>query len=383
MKYADTGFRALYHQFAVFPLTDAVRSAIRDFPGEKTADGVLTWGYYDREAGLTLEVLGCARRHDDVWQFADSNDLVRSFIRLDAVVDEEFGIFPDKEGRLKKRYACKLEILKAYDPSEEVEKSRSFTFLDDARHPQYIDDVQVLFEKKGLKPELCWARIIDLSEHRIWAKLLNEPDQDFGIHEGEDFTFYVHEDKETGKVTCHALFSQSEKIDPETLEDGSLLKDAVRSFYEDTDKDALFRILQILRDSWVWIPCNAVVGEEDQKTVEQMIEEAGDDLDSMVGQTFTSQGNIRLIPDIFEKDGEYFFPAFSTEEDMGEYGEGFSRIQEHFMTVMDLARTTQHEGKELTGIVINPFTAPFVLPKELYEAVEKMVSRVAEENEDN
>jgi hypothetical protein len=61
---------------------------------------------------------------------------------------------------------------------------------------------------------------------------------------------------------------------------------------------------------------------------------------------------------------------------MGEYGEGFSKLQEHFMTVIDLARNNQYEGSELTGIVINPFTAPFVLPKELFEAVEKMVSRV-------
>ena len=35
------------------------------------------------------------------------------------------------------------------------------------------------------------------------------------------------------------------------------------------------------------------------------------------------------------------------------------------------------------GIVINPFTAPFVLPKELYEGVERMVSLVGDEEEDD
>jgi hypothetical protein len=48
MKYTETGFRAVYHRFAVFPLTEVTRSVIEGLPGEKTAEGVLTYGYYDR-----------------------------------------------------------------------------------------------------------------------------------------------------------------------------------------------------------------------------------------------------------------------------------------------------------------------------------------------
>ena len=376
MKYSEVGFRAVYHNFCVFPLTDAIRGALKGFPGAAAAEAALLYGYYDREAGITLEVLGGAVRGEKGWRFGDPAEDIRSFIRIEAVQDVDFSVLREPDDKLVNRYGKKLEILKAYDPSKEIEKSRTFDFLDDARHPVYIDDVQVILAKDGLKPERCWARMTDVSERRLWAKLLNEPDQDFGIHEGEDFTFYVQKDEETGRVTCHAQFSPFEKIDPAVLEDGSLLKKAVLKFHEGDQTDGLFEILQILRDSYVWIPCNAIVGEEDQKAVEQMIGEAGDDLDSMVGKTFTSRDQIRLVPDILQKDGAFFFPAFSTEEDMGEYGEGFSKLQEHFMTVIDLARNNQYEGSELTGIVINPFTAPFVLPKELFEAVEKMVSRV-------
>ena len=195
MKYSETGLRAIYHTFSIFPLTDVTRSAIKGFPGEATAEGILTYGYYDRGAGLTLEALACARKRDGRWQFADSNPLVRSFIRFGAVKDEEFFFTTDQSGFLKKRYARKLEILKAYEVSEAVEKSRTFGFLDSCRHPEFIDDVQVYLEKKGLNPELCWARITDLGDHCIWAKLLNEPYQDFGLHEGEDFTFFVREDE--------------------------------------------------------------------------------------------------------------------------------------------------------------------------------------------
>lgn len=376
MKYTETGFRAVYHRFAVFPLTEVTRSAIEGFPGEKTAEGVLTYGYYDRHAGVTLEVLSCAKKGENGWRFADPQGLVRSFIRIEAVQDDDFTVLSNPDEKLYRKFAHKLEVLKGYEAEEAVEKSRMFDFLDDARHPEYIDDVQVFLEKKGLKPELCWARITDLGDHCIWAKLLNEPYQDFGLHEGEDFTFFVRQDEKTGKVTCHAQLSPLNTIEPESLADGKQLKDAIHRFHQNNDDtEALFRILQILRDSNVWIPCNAVVGEEDQKTVEQMIAEAGDDLDSLVGKTIRSSQSIRMIPDIFEKDGQFFFPAFSTEEDMGEYGENFSKLQQSFMDVIQTARNSEKYEQKITGIVINAFTEPFILPEELYEAVEKMVSR--------
>ena len=377
MKYTETGFRGVYHRFVVFPLTEVTRRAIEGFPGEKTAEGVLTYGYYDRHAGVTLEVLSCAKKGEKGWRFADPLELVRSFIRIEAVKEDDFIVFSNPDEKLYRKFAHKLEVLKGYEAPEAVEKSRMFDFLDDARHSEYIDDVQVFLEKKGLKPELCWARIIDVTERRIWAKLLNEPDQDFGLHAGEDFTFFVRQDEKTGRVTCHAQLSPMNPIDPESLADGKQLKDAIHRFHENNDDtEALFQIFQILRDSDVWIPCNAIVGEEDQKTVEQMIAEAGADLDSLVGKTIQSSQSIRMVPDIFEKDGKYFFPVFSTEEDMGEYGEHFSKLQQPFMDVIRTARNSEKYEQKLTGIVINAFTEPFILPEELYEAVEKMVSRI-------
>lgn len=83
-----------------------------------------------------------------------------------------------------------------------------------------------------------------------------------------------------------------------------------------------------------------------------------------------------MIPDIFEKDGKFFFPVFSTEEDMGEYGERFSKLQQSFMDVIQAARNSDQYEQKLAGIVINAFTEPFILPEELYEAVEKLASRV-------
>ena len=232
MKYAETGFRALYHNFAVFPLMPVTGKALAGFEGAETAEGVLVYGYIDHEAGLTLEVLAPAGRDKEYWRFTDGNDEIRSFIRMEAVAEEEFTLINNEDGRLSARYAKKLEMLKVYDVSKEIEKSRTFGFLDGCRDPQYIDDVLVTLTEDGLKPEACWARIIGLSEHRIRAKLLNEPDQDFTIHQGENFAFYVHQDEETGEISCMARFSPIEKISPEELADGKQLKTAIHQFRE-------------------------------------------------------------------------------------------------------------------------------------------------------
>ncbi|MGO5139148.1 hypothetical protein ACTQ4G_00425 [Streptococcus alactolyticus] len=60
MNYKETGFRPFYHHFCVLPITKNTKAALADFPGATKANGVLTYGYYDREAGLTLEVIAAA-----------------------------------------------------------------------------------------------------------------------------------------------------------------------------------------------------------------------------------------------------------------------------------------------------------------------------------
>lgn len=144
-------------------------------------------------------------------------------------------------------------------------------------------------------------------------------------------------------------------------------------------RDMFLKLARILRDSWVWIPCNAIVGEEDRKTVEQMIDEAGDDLSSMAGKEFTSRGNIRLVPDILQNGDDFFFPVFTSEEEMGEYGERFSRVQEHFLRAANLARNNK---KPVRGIVINAFTEPFVVPKELFDLIGRMDSALEEKDQE-
>ncbi len=374
MKYTETGFRALYKKISVFDITDTIRESIEGFPGADLADCVLTYGYIDREAGLTLEVLAAGLKVNERFRFAEGNDHISSKIRIENVKDVEFSLLEDSEGQLEKRYASKIAILSNYDADEEVEKSREIRSLDGFRDSSCIDDVLVRLLKDGLHPEECWARIIGLEKPCIVGTLLNEPAQDFGYHVGETIAFFVQE-TEDHKLICCSDMNPSMKLTAEDLADGSMLKEAIHVFLSERTNPHFIDILELLRDSYVWIPCSVIMGEIDQETLQQTLEaaEAEGDLMSLVGQTFTSQEDIRMVPDVLTNGDQYFFPVFTNAEEMGEYGERFSKVQEHFLKAISMAR---NNDKDVVGIVINPFSEPFVFEKQIFDLVEKMKSRL-------
>lgn len=375
MKYQETGFRALYKNFAAFPLEDKFRKAMEGYPNVEDANCMLVYGYIDHEAGLTLEVLAAGIEREERFKFFDPSEDTRFFIRVGAVENEDFALFDDSDNSLSNRYSKKLEMLDTYDVDEEIEKTREMGFLDGCRHPHYPDDVQVYLMRDGLKPELCWSRIIGLGEHWIMGILLNEPNQNFDYHQGEKIAFFV-EKTEDEKIICYSDMNPSQLLKPEDLEDGSMLREAITAFNAERTEQGLIQIMEILRDSFVWIPCNAVLSELDQKTFADLIEKADGDLDSLIGVELSNQENIRMVPDILQNGDQFFFPAFITAEDMGEYGQHFSKVQKHFLEVISLAKNNE---KNVAGIVINAFTEPWVLDREIFDLVEKMKSRLVQE----
>ena len=57
MNYKEVGFRAFYHQFCALKLKKKLATSVKDFPGAEEANCILTYGYIDQSAGLTLEIL--------------------------------------------------------------------------------------------------------------------------------------------------------------------------------------------------------------------------------------------------------------------------------------------------------------------------------------
>ena len=162
-------------------------------------------------------------------------------------------------------------------------------------------------------------------------------------------------------------------ITPELLEDGSFLKRATEICNRNRTQLNMIKLMKILRDSWVWIPCNAIMSDADYAAMEKLVKDAQENggLDSLVGMTLSNQDNIRMVPDILQNRDEFFFPVFTSAEEMGDYGQGFSKIEKHFLEAANLARNNE---KDVTGIVINAFSDPFVVPKELFDMIFEMPS---------
>ena len=162
-------------------------------------------------------------------------------------------------------------------------------------------------------------------------------------------------------------------ITPELLEDGSFLKRATEICSRNRTQLNMIKLARILRDSVVWIPCNAILSDADYEVMEKEVLAAsnGEGLDSLIGKTFTNKDEVRLVPDILQNGDDYYFPVFTTEEEMGEYGTHFSKVPGHFLKAVNLARNNE---KDVAGIVINAFSEPFVITMEMAELIETMES---------
>ncbi|MCR5649685.1 MAG: ADP-ribosylglycohydrolase family protein [Lachnospiraceae bacterium] len=168
----------------------------------------------------------------------------------------------------------------------------------------------------------------------------------------------------------------------ELLEDGSFLRKAIQIGNRNPSKLNMLKIFRILSESWVWVPCTAIFSDADNDAVEKVVMEAveNNDLDSLAGHTFTNRDEVRMVSDILQSGDDYFFPVFTSDEDMGEYGEQFSKVQRHFLDAANLARNNE---KRVKGIVINAFTENYIIPIEMLDVIAGKDSGIEEEGESN
>lgn len=168
-----------------------------------------------------------------------------------------------------------------------------------------------------------------------------------------------------------------EDITPELLEDGSFLTRVTEIRNRNWTQLNMIKLLKYLRDSWVWIPCNAIFSTQDKENIDKMVLTAqeNDALDSMVGMNFTTNDPVRLVPDILKNGDNYYFPIFTTADAMGEYGEQFSKVQKHIFECLSLAENNE---KNVEGIVINAFSTPVALSMEMLDILKDMDSNLPE-----
>ena len=130
------------------------------------------------------------------------------------------------------------------------------------------------------------------------------------------------------------------------LEDGKFLEERLAEFLQDSSMKHLHTLLAVLRSSFVWIPCRKVLSEAEQEGLDEVC----------------------LVQDQLES-GKYL-PVFSSPEQMKAYGNSVSKVKRSMLQAIFLE---EKNTKDLRGIVLNVFSDPFVMEKDLLEIIIRMV----------
>ena len=338
MKYTVDGFRPLYHNFCIFPLEGNIKRAAHSIPGFEGADGVLAYGYCDDKTGFTIDIMCCVKKAGER-TYAMGLEPVGRHVRLkiDMVKDLEFTFFAYGESPAKERFKQRIEDLSVFKASADVEESRKCDFLDHFRSQDFIDNVTVELIKEGFDSQQCQVRIIGLGDKCFIGILLDEPNSYFGYNKGDTIAFFYNKDKRTGEETLVCNMEDVKKITEEELKDGSVLSAAIKAFNADKSKEKYYAVLEIIRDSKLWVPYN---GSES---------------------------------DILMSGEKFYFPAFTSEEAMGEYGENFTKVRKSALEIIALAKVND---KKLSGIVIDAFSDVFLVNSDIFDMVGRMKSRL-------
>ncbi|MBR3227045.1 MAG: SseB family protein [Erysipelotrichaceae bacterium] len=334
-------------------------SALSELFKQEDADHFLLYGYIDDKGGFSFEVLCPCLERDDSYVFMKNDQGKRTFVSADTLKDTDIKIL-DEEGYDLEEYRDIVDMINSSSgPDDEVAKTREMTELDELRDPVHVDDVTVYLFKDGLEFEECTVRMLGTNRDMIIGELLHDPVQNFGYRTGERIAFFLSETNK-GKTVALADMNPEKVFRREELEDGSVLKEAIEKLKDSREEDDYLEVIELLRDSYVWIPCTAVLGNDDRQKLEDIAKSTDEDFESLKGTTFTNTEEIRMVPDILENNGDFYFPVFSSIEEAGEYGRDFSFMEKHFLQAISLCENNE---KNLKGIVVNAFSDYFILEK--------------------
>ena len=234
MKYYKDGFRPLYHNFCIFPLTDAIEQSCRCFPGFDDASGVVTYGYCEPTGELCLYVLCCIKEAEEgVKQLCEMPKNQGCVLLIEAVERMEFQFLGYGEDQsLMNIFGKRLESFGLLDVDEVLEETRNCTDIDEFRDKHNIDNVVVIIDKEGLEKEEMWAEVYSITNNRVNARLLDEPYQDYGFHKYDSISLGIIKDPQ-GKRRLYANLTGLEPIQEDDTDEDFEIDDDIEFDWEE------------------------------------------------------------------------------------------------------------------------------------------------------
>lgn len=207
-------FRDVYHKLAIvldngycFDTFQMMEQSSKQkvVPKGIQVNSALVYGYIDKMCGFSYKVLGLTYYEDGDYTLIWANDEVGLTVRGKCF--KSFELIPIENKALNKRYTTEIEITNAGYSDENDKFLRSITYLDKFRHYDCPDDVLAVLYLQGMKPERIWVRPVQFigdneGRHYFFAKLLNEPFSDYGVHNGEQVVLVIDKQGEEDIAIC-------------------------------------------------------------------------------------------------------------------------------------------------------------------------------------
>lgn len=187
---------------------DELFEKIENYPLKEEINSLLVLPYVDHQAGLSFQTVAACLLEEDkllIYERPDNFENL-SNIRLGAAKDFEFEYLENlkvpEDFDFEPFQSHSMETFKHYNDDDKILTLRVLTMLDEYRNEQHPDDILVFFFKEALAPEGMWVRYEDFNEEQeIFGRLLNQPNQDFGVNMGDTVKFSFAKNQD-GALIC-------------------------------------------------------------------------------------------------------------------------------------------------------------------------------------
>ena len=191
MSVDEKSFRELYRQICLLTDTALVEKIspreVFDFPPDEKLDGFLTYAHV-AENNFVFEILaGAQTAGGRVKVFPASYKKSRK-LKRNEIGDADVKILT---ADYSVAFRDRIQMIVDRNVDAAREQTRLIKTIDVFRHPDYPDDVVVYFFGENQRPELLWVRCHAVDENILSGELLLEPQQNFGVHTGDEIKFGV------------------------------------------------------------------------------------------------------------------------------------------------------------------------------------------------
>ena len=192
MLLKEMNFRDIVDKYLYIDAAGVAQNLGSIFEVTEDATGVLCYGYIDEQAGISFEILCCAV-HDaakKTLKLLHGNDEQSAKIRLSELLEAQAAVLPSEMPRLSEFQSKVAMVQKVYEADEATEAMRKLTSLDPARLATHPDTVTV-YLVRGDEAEAAHVLLKEVREVNIIGTLLSEPQKVFGLHRGDEISFFL------------------------------------------------------------------------------------------------------------------------------------------------------------------------------------------------